>query len=175
MAPSPSIRPTTPLTPCVSPKRRSGKRSNPRVPFVRRIAERRDACWTCGRADGAVRRHAVEQVEPECPPWAVHGRLPRRLPPWADAAGDPQARPGEWRCRRAGPVSLVPRLLPAGPPEPDGGDARVHAELGVDAVDVVLDGLLAEEQALRDLAVGLTRGDEVHDLGLALADRKSVV
>jgi len=49
----------------------------------------------------------------------------------------------------------------------DGRGAVVHAELGVDAPDVVLDGLLGQEQARRDLAVGMAAGDQRHDLTLA--------
>ena len=54
-------------------------------------------------------------------------------------------------------------LAPVG----DGGGPRAHAELGVDPADVVLDGLLGQEQAGGDLPVGLAVRDEGHNLCLA--------
>ena len=47
------------------------------------------------------------------------------------------------------------------------GTAAADAELGVDPPDVVLHGLLGQEQASGDLPVGLTVRDERHDLHLA--------
>src|SRR5579859_5622757 len=58
-----------------------------------------------------------------------------------------------------------PRRGPA--PVGDGGGPRAHAELGVDAPDVVLHGLLGQEQVSGDLPVGLAVRDERHDLRLA--------
>src|SRR5437764_5563885 len=77
--------------------------------------------------------------------------------------------------RAQGPTAEMPRqagLLPVRgsgglAPVGDGGGPRAHAELGVDAADVVLHGLLGQEQASGDLPVGLTVRDERHDLHLA--------
>jgi hypothetical protein len=62
-----------------------------------------------------------------------------------------------------------------GDPDPvrDGGGAVVHAELGVDTPDVVLDRLLGEEQVRRDLTVGMAARDQRHDLGLACGQAKA--
>src|SRR5690242_18361657 len=49
-------------------------------------------------------------------------------------------------------------------------DARVEAELVEDVMHVVVDRALGEEQALRDLAVGDARREQLRDLALALAE-----
>src|SRR5579862_3727887 len=59
-------------------------------------------------------------------------------------------------------VGVFPRVAPVG----DGGGAGTDAELGVDPPDVVLHGLLGQEQAGGDLAVGLPVRDQRHDLNL---------
>src|SRR5580700_4180241 len=59
-------------------------------------------------------------------------------------------------------LQLLARLAPVG----DGGGPGPDAELGVDPSDVVLHGLLGQEQASRDLPVGLPVRDERHDLFL---------
>src|SRR5262245_52700326 len=46
--------------------------------------------------------------------------------------------------------------------------AAVHADLRVDAVRVILDGLKTDEQLLGDLFVRLAEADLLHDLPLAL-------
>jgi hypothetical protein len=48
------------------------------------------------------------------------------------------------------------------------GDPVARAGLGEDAVDVGLDRVVAEEQAVGDLAVGQALGDQAEDLYLAL-------
>src|SRR5690606_9135030 len=95
-----------------------------------------------------------------------------RAPWWAPDTqrGVVAARPpprhrvaGRWPCcnRDSGP-------LPAGAQE---HRARLHpavdTELGVDAADVNPDGLLADEQPLRDLPVGAARGELGEHLQLA--------
>src|SRR5580692_7517347 len=54
-------------------------------------------------------------------------------------------------------------VAPAG----DGGRPGLRPELGVDAVHVILDGLLGQHQLGRDLPVGITFRDQCHDLGFA--------
>src|ERR1700742_3937236 len=49
----------------------------------------------------------------------------------------------------------------------DGRGAGAYAELGVDAANVVLDGLLRQEQVRGDLAVRVAPSDQGHDLALA--------
>src|ERR1700749_593053 len=61
------------------------------------------------------------------------------------------------------PGRRVGALAPVG----DGGGPGADAELGVDPPDVVLHGLLGQEQASGDLPVGLAVRDERHDLHLA--------
>src|SRR6266568_6106077 len=77
--------------------------------------------------------------------------------------------------RGPGPTAQGPRgagRLPVrGPggltPVGDGGGSGAHAELRVDPADVILHGLLGQEQASGDLPVGLPVRDEGHDLRLA--------
>src|SRR5258705_9692394 len=64
---------------------------------------------------------------------------------------------------RRNPGSGQVPVAPAG----DGRGAGLGPQLGVDAVHVILDSLLGEHQMGRDLAVGVTLGDERHDLGFA--------
>src|SRR3984957_4290058 len=52
-------------------------------------------------------------------------------------------------------------------PARDGGRPGLGSELGVDAVHVILDGLLGQHQLGRDLPVGVTLRDQGHDLGFA--------
>src|ERR1035441_2168225 len=66
------------------------------------------------------------------------------------------------------PVQMVSRqvvayVVPAG----DGGRAGAGPEFRVNPVDVILDGLLGEDQLAGDLAVGVAFRDESHDLRLA--------
>src|SRR2546430_757163 len=71
-----------------------------------------------------------------------------------------------------GGVQLVPPLpRPAADPARDRLRAAGHAELLVDRPDVVLDGLLADHELLRDVAVGAPAADEAHPLALALGQR----
>src|SRR6202035_4341761 len=58
---------------------------------------------------------------------------------------------------------IVPYMVPPG----DGRGPGGRTELGVDPVDMILDGLLGEDQLAGDLAVGVPVRDERHDLGLA--------
>src|SRR5271165_3105385 len=60
------------------------------------------------------------------------------------------------------PVRGPEGLAPVG----DGGGPRPDAELGVDPPDMILHGLLSQEQASGDLPVGLPVRDERHDLDL---------
>src|SRR2546421_2642922 len=77
----------------------------------------------------------------------------------------------EGPAERAGCPRGAGRLPVRGPgglaPVGDGGGPGAHAELRVDPADVVLHGLLGQEQASGDLPVGLTVRDEGHDLHLA--------
>src|SRR5580704_15833601 len=66
------------------------------------------------------------------------------------------------RGSRACPRALA-RLAPVG----DGGGPVPDAELGIDPSDVILHGLLGQEQARGDLPVGLPVRDERHDLCLS--------
>src|SRR5580700_4146172 len=52
-------------------------------------------------------------------------------------------------------------------PVRDRGGPGIHAELGVDAPDVVLDRLFRQEQVRGDLAVGVPACDQRHDLEFA--------
>src|SRR5579862_2128071 len=70
-----------------------------------------------------------------------------------------------WSPARAGGSWM--RVSPRVAPVRDGGGAGADAELGIDSPDVVLHGLLGEEQAGGDFAVGLPVRDEGHDLCLA--------
>src|SRR5512146_1693469 len=56
---------------------------------------------------------------------------------------------------------------PGSAPVGDGGGPRADAQLGIDASDVVLHGLLGQEQVRGDLPVGLPVRDQRHDLHLA--------
>ena len=58
-----------------------------------------------------------------------------------------------------------PLLMSEG--EDRGLDAVLQIELGEDAADVGLDGLLADYQLAGDLAVAVPAGDEVEDLAFA--------
>src|SRR5262245_34936142 len=64
------------------------------------------------------------------------------------------------------------RALAVFQPEADGHGGRLdppaHAQLRQDVADVDAHGLLADEQAVADLAVGPAAGDEGQDLELAL-------
>src|ERR1700683_1444083 len=60
-------------------------------------------------------------------------------------------------------LQLLARLAPVG----DGGGPGPDAELGVDPSDVVLHGLLGQEQARREMPVGLAVRDEPHYLCLS--------
>ena len=66
-----------------------------------------------------------------------------------------------WR----GSISSNPRFTAFGETGPVGGDlgTPAHAEFGEQVRDVVLDGLLGEEHALADLAVGQALGDQLED------------
>src|ERR1039458_8601859 len=79
----------------------------------------------------------------------------------------PKAQGCAWGALRP-PVQMVSRqvvayVVPAG----DGGRARAGPEFRVNPVDVILDGLLGEDQLAGDLAVGVPFRDESHDLRLA--------
>src|SRR5450631_3982359 len=76
---------------------------------------------------------------------------------WPDDQGNPGVVSP--KADRSGRVPVAP----AG----DGGRAGLRAELGVDAVHVIFHGLLGEHQMGRDLTIGVTLGDERHDLGFA--------
>jgi hypothetical protein len=58
---------------------------------------------------------------------------------------------------------LGARIVPAG----DGRRSGLRAQLGIDLVHVILDGLLGQHELGGDLAVGVTLRDQRHDLGLA--------
>src|SRR5215213_5824714 len=73
-----------------------------------------------------------------------------------------------------GPRAVEAQVLQRGSRPPDDlGDlgAGRHAELGEDAGEVALDGLLGEEQLATDLAVRAALGDELGDLALAAGER----
>src|SRR2546421_257556 len=84
---------------------------------------------------------------------------------------DPQEKAG---LVGASPRKRLPRLshgapCPATSRSPHSGSAP-GVELGEDPVDVVLDGLLADEATRRDLMVGHAAGDQLHHLFLPLAE-----
>src|SRR5436305_11768764 len=82
-----------------------------------------------------IARHAEDNLNA---PWI-------RSPP----GGEPRGSPAPGLPRRGS------GLAPVG----DGGGPRADAELGVDAPDVVLHGLLGQEQVSGDLPVGLAVRD----------------
>src|SRR6266849_3383478 len=100
---------------------------------------------------------------------------------WTSAAAATSGNTGkEGAARRPGPSppgnqarrrTNLARLPVRGPdglaPVGDGGGPRADAELGVDPPDVILHGLLGQEQASGDLPVGLPVRNEGHDLRLA--------
>src|SRR5229473_2118210 len=99
---------------------------------------------------------------------------------WTSAAAATSGNTGkEGAARRPGPSppgnqarrrTNLARLPVRGPdglaPVGDGGGPRADAELGVDPPDVILHGLLGQEQASGDFPVGLPVRDEGHDLRL---------
>src|SRR5260370_839857 len=88
-----------------------------------------------------------------------------RTKPGRGARGRPGNQPGQGPSGEPArlPVRGSDGLAPVG----DGGGPRADAELGVDPPDVILHGLLGQEQASGDLPVGLPVRDEGHDLRLA--------
>src|SRR6266851_5787882 len=94
---------------------------------------------------------------------------PRRRRPEDPKTGPARPRGGTGRgypCARWDRPGL-PVRGPAGlSPVGDGGGPGADAEFGVDPPDVILYGLLVEEQASGDLPVGLPVRDERHDLDL---------
>src|SRR5690606_24743486 len=109
------------------------------------------------RARGARARHRRSAEGPRLP--LKHVASPRRA-----------ARSGRRGARRFSEPRSALGLAGRGAPPSDRGRARPYAELGVDPVHMVLDGLLTQEETPSDLAIGVTGGDQLHDLGLPLAE-----
>src|ERR1700730_9303631 len=80
------------------------------------------------------------------------------MPERAGLSQESLRSPGQMVSRQ-----VVAYVIPAG----DGGRAGAGTELRVNPVDVILDGLLGEDQLAGDLAVGVAFRDESHDLRLA--------
>src|SRR3954468_25062312 len=100
-----------------------------------------------------IARHAEDNLNA---PWI-------RSPP----GGEPREGPRPGPTRPTPPAPGLPRRGSARAPVGEGGGPRADAELGVDAPDVILHGLLGQEQVSGDLPVGLAVRDERHDFRLA--------
>lgn len=99
---------------------------------------------------------------------AVRGHPDRRTAAWTAAPGSAGGRRSTTDARasvsRVDPGPPLAVLDPAD--EHRGLDPAAHAQFGEDRGDAVLDGLLGQEEAFRDLAVGEALADEVEDLPL---------